>query len=90
MHCLANIHGSQSSARMSTRKVSACCNHGEMISILVVLGSHARLFKEVFLRANNELMEVFGMQLVELPKAERVTLRQKRGAPYAVTIELLV
>ncbi|KAL6703829.1 hypothetical protein ACN47E_009048 [Coniothyrium glycines] len=45
-----------------------------------VLGSHTRLFKEVFLRANNDLMEVFGMQLVELPKADRVTVRQKRAA----------
>ncbi|CAO2653278.1 Nn.00g026890.m01.CDS01 [Neocucurbitaria sp. VM-36] len=45
-----------------------------------VLGSHARLFKEVFARANSELMEVFGMQMVELPKADRVTMRQKRAA----------
>ena len=29
-------------------------------------------------------MDVFGMQLVELPKGEKVTLRQKRGmySPY--------
>jgi hypothetical protein len=46
-----------------------------------VLGSHARLFKDVFNRANTELMDVFGMQMVELPKAERVTMRQKRGKP---------
>ncbi|KAH3996183.1 hypothetical protein HBH98_116570 [Parastagonospora nodorum] len=45
-----------------------------------VLGSHTRLFKEVFSRANAELMDVFGMQMVELPKAERVTMRQKRAA----------
>ncbi|KAJ4361882.1 hypothetical protein N0V83_010823 [Neocucurbitaria cava] len=45
-----------------------------------VLGSHARLFKEVFSRANSELMEVFGMQMVELPKADRITVRQKRAA----------
>lgn len=79
MHCLASMHGSQSSARMSTTKVGAFCIHPEMILIFTVLGSHARLFKEVFMRANADLMEVFGMQLVELPKAERVTLRQKRG-----------
>jgi hypothetical protein len=24
-------------------------------------------------------MDVFGMQMIELPKAERVTMRQKRG-----------
>ncbi|EDU39598.1 MAGE-domain-containing protein [Pyrenophora tritici-repentis] len=45
-----------------------------------VLGSHARHFKEVFTEANRQLMDVFGMQLVELPKQERVTLRQKRAA----------
>ncbi|KAF1832887.1 MAGE-domain-containing protein [Decorospora gaudefroyi] len=45
-----------------------------------VLGSHSRLFKEVFAQANSQLMDVFGMQLVELPKAEKVTLRQKRAA----------
>lgn len=27
-------------------------------------------------------MDVFGMQIVELPKAERVTMRQKRGMPF--------
>ncbi|KAF2824610.1 MAGE-domain-containing protein [Ophiobolus disseminans] len=45
-----------------------------------VLGSHTRLFKDVFSRANAELKDVFGMELVELPKAERVTVRQKRAA----------
>ncbi|EOA90000.1 hypothetical protein ACJQWK_07391 [Exserohilum turcicum] len=45
-----------------------------------VLGSHGRLFKQVFAQANSQLMHVFGMHLVELPRAERVTLRQKRAA----------
>lgn len=44
-----------------------------------VLGSHARLFKSVFDQANSELMDVFGMAMVELPKGEKVTARQKRG-----------
>ncbi|KAL5116845.1 hypothetical protein ACEQ8H_005197 [Pleosporales sp. CAS-2024a] len=48
-----------------------------------VLGSHTRLFKEVMSRANAELMDVFGMHMVELPKAERVTVRQKRAAANA-------
>jgi hypothetical protein len=39
------------------------------------------MFKDVFSRANTELMDVFGMQLVELPKAEKVTMRQKRSKP---------
>ncbi|RMZ69878.1 PHD transcription factor [Pyrenophora seminiperda CCB06] len=45
-----------------------------------VLGSHARDFKQVFTEANRQLMHVFGMQFAELPKQERVTLRQKRAA----------
>ena len=53
-----------------------------------VLGSYARLFKLVFDRANNELMDVFGMVMVELPKGEKVTARQKRGAS-TVRIALL-
>jgi hypothetical protein len=44
-----------------------------------VLGSYTRLFKDVFAQANSQLMDVFGMQFVELPRAEKVTLRQKRG-----------
>jgi hypothetical protein len=44
-----------------------------------VLGSHTRLFKEVFNRANTQLMDVWAMQLIELPKADRVTVRQRRG-----------
>lgn len=48
-----------------------------------VLGSHTRLFKDVFRQANADLMQVFGMQMVELPKADRVTQRQKRGGFYS-------
>jgi hypothetical protein len=46
---------------------------------VAVLGSYTRLFKDVFAQANSQLMDVFGMQFVELPRAEKVTLRQKRG-----------
>jgi hypothetical protein len=31
-------------------------------------------------------MDVFGMQLVELPRAEKVTLRQKRGMQLITTV----
>ena len=44
-----------------------------------VLGSHRSLFRDVFTSANSQLQQVFGMQMVELPKAEKVTMRQKRG-----------
>lgn len=51
-----------------------------------VLGSHARLFKSVFDQANSELMHVFGMTMAELPRAERVTMRQKRGTFFRVQL----
>lgn len=44
-----------------------------------MLGAHARLFKAVFARANSELQDVFGMHMVELSAAEKVTMRQKRS-----------
>lgn len=48
-----------------------------------VLGSHSRAFKEVFAAANANLMDVFGMRMVELPNRDKVTLRQKRGMSHA-------
>lgn len=50
-----------------------------------VLGSGgSRKFKEVFNAAQVELRSVFGMEMVELPGREKVTVQQKRGA-YART-----
>jgi hypothetical protein len=79
MRYLVNIHGNLSSGKTSTRKVGPNTCHSHVRLTPPVLGSHTRLFKEVFSRAQNELMDVFGMQMIELPKAERVTMRQKRG-----------
>lgn len=45
----------------------------------IVLGSHARDFKKVFDAANGQLLEVFGMEMVELPNRDKVTMRQKLG-----------
>ncbi|KAF2260891.1 MAGE-domain-containing protein [Lojkania enalia] len=45
-----------------------------------VLGSHSRAFKQVFEAANAQLMDTFGMEMVELPNKEKVTTRQKRAA----------
>ncbi|KAF2865227.1 MAGE family-domain-containing protein [Massariosphaeria phaeospora] len=45
-----------------------------------VLGAHARAFRHVFDAANSQLMEIFGMRMVELPNREKVTIRQKRAA----------
>lgn len=56
--------------------------HSDLAGVVLtstVLGSHARSFKTVFEQANGELMDVFGMVMVELPKSEKVTARQKRG-----------
>ncbi|EME50240.1 hypothetical protein DOTSEDRAFT_68946 [Dothistroma septosporum NZE10] len=45
-----------------------------------VLGARGRQFKSVFAQAQAQLQEVFGMQLVELPAKEKVTLQQRRAA----------
>ena len=45
-----------------------------------VLGEGAsRQFKHVFDGAQKELLNTFGMQLLELPVKEKVTVSQKRG-----------
>ncbi|KAK0365211.1 hypothetical protein LTR94_007761 [Friedmanniomyces endolithicus] len=44
-----------------------------------VLGSAGRQFKPVFEQAQLQLRSVFGMEMVELPEKEKVTLAQKRG-----------
>lgn len=45
----------------------------------VVLGVHSRQFRQVFDAANNQLLDTFGMEMVELPNKEKTTMRQKRG-----------
>ena len=45
-----------------------------------VLGSGGgRAFKNVFNSAQHQLRTVFGVEMVELPGREKVTLQQKRG-----------
>lgn len=44
-----------------------------------VLGSQGRQFKSVFERAQIDLRAVFGMEMVELPAKDKVTLQQRRG-----------
>ncbi len=46
---------------------------------LVVLGTNGRKFKVVFDRAQATLRETFGMEMVELPVREKVTISQRRG-----------
>jgi hypothetical protein len=92
---LASMRDGRSSGRTSTRKVcqsalSRTHPNKHLLSYAQrqqlqsstnesVLGAHKGLFKDVFNQANGELMDVFGMALVELSKADRVTVRQKRG-----------
>ncbi|TKA61998.1 hypothetical protein B0A55_10248 [Friedmanniomyces simplex] len=45
-----------------------------------VLGSAGRQFKPVFDQAQLQLRGVFGMEMVELPEKEKVTVAQKRAA----------
>jgi len=44
-----------------------------------VLGQGSRQFNQVFREAQVMLQTTFGMEMVELPKQEKVTLAQKRG-----------
>jgi hypothetical protein len=48
-----------------------------------VLGQHSRQFRAVFAEAQNMLRDTFGMEMVELPRQDKVTLQQRRGAGYA-------
>jgi len=50
-------------------------------NLFLVLGSHGRMFKEVFAGAQLELERVFGMRMVELPIREKTKLSQRRGGP---------
>jgi hypothetical protein len=43
------------------------------------------MFKPVFEAANSQLMDVFGMHMVELPNREKVTVRQKRGMSFYIS-----
>lgn len=45
-----------------------------------VLGAQGRQFKNVFAQAQGHLRDVFGMEMVELPAKEKVTLQQRRAA----------
>lgn len=45
-----------------------------------VLGTHSRSFKPVFDEAQLQLKYIFGMEMTELPKQEKVTIQQKRAA----------
>ncbi|PSK60261.1 hypothetical protein B9Z65_1159 [Elsinoe australis] len=48
-----------------------------------VLGVHTRQFKVVFAAAQQHLKEVFGMELIELPTRDKITLQQRRAAAMA-------
>ena len=49
------------------------------ISEKVLGSSGGRQFKHVFNAAQMQLRSVFGMEMVELPAREKITLAQKRG-----------
>nr|POF17364.1 non-structural maintenance of chromosomes element 3 like [Quercus suber] len=48
-----------------------------------VLGAEGRKFRQVFNQAQLQLRDVFGMEMVELPARDRLTLQQRRGAAAA-------
>ncbi|QIW96068.1 hypothetical protein AMS68_001586 [Peltaster fructicola] len=50
-----------------------------------VLGTNGRQFKKVFTQAQHELRTIFGMELVELPSKDKITVAQKRAAQKEAT-----
>lgn len=59
-----------------------------MLTKATVLGSHTRKFRDVFIEANNQLRDVFGMEMVELPNKEKTSVKQKRGEYQTMMIYL--
>lgn len=49
------------------------------ISEKVLGGTGARKFKQVFEQTQIQLRSVFGMEMIELPSREKVTVRERRG-----------
>lgn len=66
-YCLACEHG-RHPIRRSSEQVQS------------IMKGHARAFNKVFTEAQKQLREVFGMELVEMPVKEKVTISQKRAA----------
>jgi hypothetical protein len=56
------------------------------IGTKVLPNNSGRMFKAVFAEAQNMLRETFGMELIELPKADKVTVQQKRGMTRSVDL----
>lgn len=56
------------------------CGDNEYLLFLAVMApGTGRQFKHVFEEAQHQLRSVFGMQLVELPQKEKISISQKRG-----------
>lgn len=51
------------------------------MAVQIVLGNASRrgAFNQVFEKAQEQLQHVFGMEMIELPAKEKVTIAQKRG-----------
>jgi hypothetical protein len=46
---------------------------------MIVFGKHKAPFKQVFDAAQTQLRKKFGMEMVELPLKEKITLKERRG-----------
>ena len=51
-----------------------------MTVLIVMAPNTGRRFKHIFTAAQEQLRTVFGMELIELPQRERITVTQKRAA----------
>lgn len=46
----------------------------------LVIGKQRGAFKKVFESAQKQLRNIYGMEMVELPTREKVTMKEKRGS----------
>lgn len=53
---------------------------GDISEKVLGSGTGAKTFKTVFNNAQHQLRTVFGMEMIELPSKEKITLQQKRAA----------
>lgn len=54
----------------------------------VMIGIAGKPFKRVFEQAQNDLRNIFGMELVALPAKENVTVAQKRGTQVRLLMDV--
>jgi hypothetical protein len=74
-----NTKGSPSKERELLRKVGIPSQSETSETNQLVIGKQRGAFKRTFEAAQKQLRSKFGMEMVELPAREKVTMKEKRG-----------